>query len=112
MDLAKSRPDSFCWILRISTDQGVLWVRASSQIARTRADFALFSAMSETAETEVWSKVDLNSQTSFSSGRRQPVVPFSDCELFWDLRSPSQQPSQLPIRHMMSYGLGAQSHGG
>jgi hypothetical protein len=34
------------------------------QIARTRAEFAQFSEMSDNRETGWWSKVDLNSQTS------------------------------------------------
>jgi len=33
-----------------------------SQIARTRADFDRFSEMSENLETEMWSRVDLNSR--------------------------------------------------
>ena len=61
MDLAKSRADRFCRISPICADGGVLRVRARSRIARTRADFARFSAASKTMETEVWSRVDLNS---------------------------------------------------
>jgi hypothetical protein len=37
--------------------------------------------MSETLETEVWSKQDLNFQASFSSLRRQLTVPYGVSEL-------------------------------
>jgi hypothetical protein len=37
---------------------GVVRVHARSQIARTRADFEQFSAMSGNQETEVWSGAD------------------------------------------------------
>jgi hypothetical protein len=64
MDLAKSRPDRFCWILRIRAAEGALRVRARSQIARARALFDRFSDISENLETEMWSGVDLNPRPS------------------------------------------------
>ena len=62
MDLGKSRPDRFCQIRAIWRPEEILWVRRISRIARARADFNRFSEMFETAETEVWSRVDLNPQ--------------------------------------------------
>ena len=76
MDLAKPRRDRFWQIRAICAAAGVLRVRARARIARTRADFERFSEMSETPETEVWSEQDVNFQPRFSSGRRQPIVPF------------------------------------
>jgi len=49
-------------ILPICASRGAFRVRARFRIARTRADSARFSAMSETAETEMWRKQDLNIQ--------------------------------------------------
>jgi hypothetical protein len=65
------------WPIRANRIEGdALRVRARSKIARTRALFDRFSAMSEIRETEMWSKVDLNSQPLFSSSRRQLIVRF------------------------------------
>jgi hypothetical protein len=61
-DLGKSRRDRFCPIPAISALAGVLRVPTRSQIARTRALFERFSEMSGNLETEVWSKLDLNSR--------------------------------------------------
>jgi hypothetical protein len=36
----------------------------------------------------MWSKVDLNSQTLFSSARQQLIVQFIVCELNFPLKSP------------------------
>jgi len=44
----------------IRSTYGVLRVHAGSQIARVRADFDRFSAMSEPRETGWWSRRDLN----------------------------------------------------
>jgi hypothetical protein len=44
--------------------------------------------MSEALETEMWSRVDLNSQILFWSARRQLIVQFIVCELNFPLKSP------------------------
>jgi NAD(P)-dependent dehydrogenase (short-subunit alcohol dehydrogenase family) len=51
MDLAKSRPDRVCQILSIRVEASRSPVHPRSQIARARADFDRFSAMSESLET-------------------------------------------------------------
>ena len=68
-----------------------LWVRARSQIARTRALFDRFSAMSADPETEMWSEQDLKFQPRLSSARRQPIVPFSVCEIKSNVRPRTQR---------------------
>jgi hypothetical protein len=62
MDLPKSMADRSCRILPIGAPGTALRVHASSQIARTRADFERFSEMSENLETGWWSRRDLNSR--------------------------------------------------
>src|ERR1019366_5738976 len=59
-DLAKSCPDRWGRFLAAGTAGGVLFVRARSRIARTRADFDRFSDISKNLETEMWSRRDLN----------------------------------------------------
>jgi len=70
MDLAKARPDRFCPILPICAEQGVLRVRAGSQIPRTRADFERFSVMSGNRGTETPPAVQYN--TERRDGRMLP----------------------------------------
>jgi hypothetical protein len=53
------------WKFRSNRAAAALRVHASSQIARTRADFERFSEMSENLETGWWSKRDLNSRPLF-----------------------------------------------
>jgi hypothetical protein len=59
-DLGKSRREKKWPISTNRRGNGILWVRARSRIARTRALFDRFSAMSADLETGVWSRVDLN----------------------------------------------------
>jgi hypothetical protein len=60
VDPAESSPDSFCRAPPISAARSRSPVHASSQIARTRADFERFSEMSENLETEWRSGMDSN----------------------------------------------------
>jgi hypothetical protein len=45
-----------------------------ARIARTRADFDRFSAISKNLETEMWSRVDLNSRPPISHFHRKLVA--------------------------------------
>src|ERR1700691_2423506 len=61
-DLGKSRREKKWPISTNRRGNGILWVRARSRIARTRALFDRFSDISENLETEMWSRPDLNPQ--------------------------------------------------
>ena len=60
---------------------GQIGPREKSADLRRIAQREAFSAMSADPETGEWSRVDLNSQTLFSSARRQLIVQFIVCEL-------------------------------
>jgi hypothetical protein len=103
-DIGKSRAERNRPISAISAAGDVLRVHARSQIVRTRADFAQFSEMSDSRDTDWRSKVDLNFQPRLSSARRQPNV--APCDFVTGLVSSQpkslgsgEQKTRLPPEH-------------
>jgi uncharacterized OB-fold protein len=66
----------------------VEWVKASGRATVLSFTIVRRPPSPRLGGTGVWSRVDLNSQTPFSSARRQLIVKFIVCELNFPLKSP------------------------
>ena len=110
-DLGKSRRERNWPIYANLAKRDALWVRARSQIARTRADFDRFSDVSEILETEMWSRRDLNPRPLRCERSALPaeLLPHRGRDFTTKLRSSDRRATYQPVRAVSSRSQSARS---